>query len=85
MLRVSQSFRSSSKPLPMFECAFALQAYRDLARITHPDKVSGAEAKVEAEKKFMEVAEAYEVRPSLLTALEGHAWLPVRRFYQRYS
>lgn len=37
------------------------QAYRDLARLTHPDKVAGAEAKAESEKKFMDIAEAYEV------------------------
>lgn len=33
-----------------------------MARITHPDKVSGEEAKAEAAKKFHDVAEAYEVR-----------------------
>jgi DnaJ family protein C protein 3 len=36
--------------------------YRNLARIYHPDKVTGSEAhKAEAEVKFREVAEAYEI------------------------
>ncbi len=44
----------------------AVQAYRDLARITHPDKVSGdGPEKEAAQKKFMDIAEAYEVRPGL--------------------
>ena len=46
--------------------AMAVQAYRDLARITHPDKVSGdGPEKEAAQKKFMDIAEAYEVRSCL--------------------
>ncbi len=39
-----------------------LQAYRDLARLTHPDKVQGdGPEKEAAQKKFLDIAEAYEV------------------------
>ncbi|CAM9242498.1 unnamed protein product [Ectocarpus sp. 8 AP-2014] len=37
------------------------KAYRDLAKIHHPDKVQGDEEKLKSEKIFQEVAEAYEV------------------------
>lgn len=37
------------------------QAYRELAKIHHPDKVQGDEEKLKSEKVFQEVAEAYEV------------------------
>ncbi|CAN0077618.1 unnamed protein product [Ectocarpus sp. 6 AP-2014] len=37
------------------------KAYRDLAKIHHPDKVQGEEEKLKSEKIFQEVAEAYEV------------------------
>ena len=37
------------------------QAYRELAKIHHPDKVQGEEEKIKSEKVFQEVAEAYEV------------------------
>lgn len=37
------------------------QAYRELAKIHHPDKVQGDEEKIKSEKIFQEVAEAYEV------------------------
>lgn len=39
----------------------ACQAYRELAKIHHPDKVQGEEEKLKSEKIFQEVAEAYEV------------------------
>lgn len=37
------------------------QAYRELAKVHHPDKVQGDEEKIKSEKIFQEVAEAYEV------------------------
>eukprot|EP00903_Cladosiphon_okamuranus_P006463 g6323.t1 len=37
------------------------KAYRELAKIHHPDKVQGEEEKLKSEKIFQEVAEAYEV------------------------
>lgn len=37
------------------------QAYRELAKIHHPDKVQGDEEKIKAEKAFQDIAEAYEV------------------------
>lgn len=37
------------------------KAYRELAKIHHPDKVQGEEEKIKSEKVFQEVAEAYEV------------------------
>ncbi|CAN0351842.1 unnamed protein product, partial [Laminaria digitata] len=37
------------------------KAYRELAKIHHPDKVQGDEEKIKSEKVFQEVAEAYEV------------------------
>ena len=43
-------------------CPLPSQAYRDLARLTHPDKVQGdGPEKEAAQKKFLDVAEAYEV------------------------
>lgn len=40
---------------------FFSQAYRELAKVHHPDKVQGEEEKLKSEKIFQEVAEAYEV------------------------
>lgn len=45
----------------LFLSFFLFQAYRDLAKIHHPDKVQGEEEKLKSEKIFQEVAEAYEV------------------------
>ena len=38
------------------------KAYRSLAQQWHPDKFSGEEEKAAAEKKFMDIASAKEVR-----------------------
>lgn len=37
------------------------QAYRELAKIHHPDKVQGEEEKAKHEKLFQDIAEAHEV------------------------
>ncbi|CAM9913177.1 unnamed protein product, partial [Pylaiella littoralis] len=43
------------------ELAQIKKAYRELAKVHHPDKVQGEEEKLKSEKIFQEVAEAYEV------------------------
>jgi len=40
-------------------------AYKQLARQWHPDKVKDPEKKREAEEKFMEIQEAYDILSSL--------------------
>ena len=51
------------------------QAYRKAAQQYHPDKAAAAGiGKEEAEQKFSEIAESYEVAPCLLTVM-AIAWL----------
>lgn len=51
----------SCPSLVVLTAVFTRQAYRELAKIHHPDKVQGEEEKLKSEKVFQDIAEAYEV------------------------